>query len=316
MTHQHIFDPLPAGGKTSTVVRFTMSEAMAGVKLVERLMPVVSKLMRRLGLPEPGEIPSPFPVIEVKTHTAKEGSTEIVVSRISPAAKQFFGYAPNYPTHKLVGRSARELLAKLQPFVDPPRPSWTDLGHDQSRVFKEVEEYHEAYANVPVRFNGAHKQEEFRKKTFIPIITEIREGKSRGSNKATLRVLYLDVVKLPKTLFTKTIWNNVIKEKEFDLNLLADDFERIRAEFSKEIFIADDYQKNENERINRVQALESAIESLRKGEPETLEDLSRAGWFRLRTVAKKMRDAPPGEALRFIEQIIGREQPPPPGAGG
>lgn len=249
------------------------------------------------------DIISPLPILEVvidKEEKGGETEKKETVNRISPSAKEFFGYSVIHPTQEIVGMKASDLMARLASRSDPPRPFWDDLVGDQTRVYWEVEHQSRAYARVPVKFNDTH--EFFKGKTFVPIITELRKLPGNRNDKTLLRILYLDMDTLPKTLFTGTVWNNVIEG--LDLNDLASDLEQIRDRFSEERFVEENDQQDNEERTRRTQALESAIERLRSGnDPQAMDDLSRAGWFTLRSVAEKMVDRP-DVALKFIDRIL------------
>ena len=230
-------------------------------------------------------IPSELPVMMMT-------APDLVVRRVSRSAMRYFGYTSDAPTGAVVGKKVTELIKAMERFMDPPSAFWADLGRDQDRVINEVMDGLITYARVPVRLNDQHP--EFPDKTFVPIITERRTLDETGDSRMILRVLYVDVAKLPKNLFTERVWEEVIE----DLNPkeLAQELREIKTVFDNRAF-NDDKDKGETRR----KALDDATQKLDQDAPppSTLEDLSKAGWFELRETASKMQDKP-----RNIEELV------------
>ena len=222
---------------------------------------------------------------------------DLEVIQVSPSAKEFFGFDVNAPVGTVVGKKVPELLSGMAGYLDPPSAFSSDLGKDQNRVIKEVKGGHITYARLPVRFNRSHPA--YRNKTFVPIITERRVFGEGDDRTILLQILYLDVAKLPKNLFTTQVWEEVIED--LDTKDLAQDFRSIKTVFDNLAF-DEDWDKGETRR----KALDAAIEKLEQGgPPSTLEDLSKAGWFELRDTASKMQKKP-RKILDLIDTVLGR----------
>ena len=253
-------------------------------------------------------IPSPLPVMVMTV-------PDLLIRRVSASAARFFGKNDKTLEDTVVGRSVTDLIAEMRRGLDPPSAYWSDLGLDQSRVIEELIEGEITYARLPVRINRDHPSDEFRNKTFVPIITE-RDVVGIGDDKLTIaRILYLDIAELPRNLFTERVWNEAVEglnlqnlvqqlreiKTAFDTRFTARTFPEEKARVAARAF-----KEDEDGGKERCDALNDAIEKLEQSSSSaTLEDLSRAGWFELRDEASRMPQKP-REVLRLIDAILGK----------
>ena len=252
-------------------------------------------------------IPSPLPVMVMTV-------PDLLIRRVSASAARFFGKNEKTLQDTVVGRPVTELIAEMRRGLDPPSAYWSDLGLDQSRVIEELIEGEITYARLPVRINKDHPSDEFRNKTFVPIITE-RDVVGKGNDKLTIaRILYLDIAELPRNLFTTRVWNEAVQG--LDLQELAQELREIKTAFDTRFAArtlapgarsdARAFEEDEDGGQERCDALNDAIEKLQQGSsPSTLDDLSKAGWFELRDEASRMPQRPQ-QVLRLIDAILGR----------
>jgi hypothetical protein len=219
------------------------------------------------------------------------------VRAVSLLAKQFFGFAPNVRTDQIVGRPASKLMGRLEKYIAPPAPYWTDLGVDQQRVNARLSSGERAYAQVPVHFNKEHPF--FAGKTFLPMIVERGSFEENGVDMEFRKAVYIDVTTIPMHLFREQAWYEVTRTMGTEGRAqLADDLNKI-ADIWK--------NRGHSERLDgEIRAVDDAVRLLRdSGGAEVIQCCASAGWFALWDTANSQHyDA----AVRFLRDVAGIAQ--------
>lgn len=143
---------------------------------------------------------------------------------VSEQGRQLYGYDPAAAASVPVGRSAQEVIDRLEPWIDPPAVYWEDLMRDQAEVYRRFREGEQSFAAVPIRLNPKHPF--MPNRIFIPLIVGAYELEDEGTPAEVTRVLYLDPSKLPKFLYFVQLWEEL--RAGVDVAALERELDRIR----------------------------------------------------------------------------------------
>jgi hypothetical protein len=211
-----------------------------------------------------GAITSIFPIIELKTDDEKV----VRVHRYSRSCREFYGYADYV---ELLDRPVKELVSNLQPFVDPPGSHWDDFLQDQIKVMEKYTGGKLPLAQVPIHFNVDHPY--YPTKTFVPLIVE----RTVGTEGDISRILYLDVVKLPKGVFGTPVWADL--SKNISTKELSEELKQIADDWKSDVPLL----YAEREKALRDAATEAAT----GGSMKVVTLCGEAGFFAVRSYAQK-----------------------------
>ena len=121
----------------------------------------------------------------------KKGSTltDVMLKSVSARANEFFGKRPE--SKELIGKNGEDLLKILREWMDPT--DYEAFKEDQEIVFKQYGHDQDAFAKVPVVFNGKHPKHP--NCVFLPVIVSLGpvEKKNSGESEQWIQIDYLDV---------------------------------------------------------------------------------------------------------------------------
>jgi hypothetical protein len=236
------------------------------------------------------EIKSPFPMVEVVAEKEGEIRQTPIISAISTTGKQFFGYAPSTDSDKFIGKPITDFMEELKNYIAPPSSYWDDLAQDQARVMTAFYRGQTPIARYPVILNSDHPEPEFRNKWITPLIVEGRTTKASGEEHEYVKVIYLDISRIPRYVLRRELWETV--KSHVNPVVLSDELQQLISALNT----ADSVNGNEE----TVTALEQAVADLNAGGSTTvIESCAKVGFFWLQEHARKMK-------LTNLNTLIGR----------
>ena len=145
-----------------------------------------------------GSLTSPFIVTLVLSRTVGDQVKEPVIEGASIRAARFYGYA-DAGRSSLKGKSLQELLDRLELFMDPK--DFLEFKRDQKEVAIRFQNGGWPVADVPLRFNGDHPENEFQNAVFFPVLSHALDYETDKELKQYLTVIYIDSRQIPAAIF-------------------------------------------------------------------------------------------------------------------